>query len=195
MKAPLLGFLLSLAAPATAAPIVACAISGWSADATPRGLNVRAAPSPRARVLDRLPPFVSDDDGDYGPGFRITGSSGGWLRIEDARDVWGPGQPRPTFAGRGWVHGSLVRVAVQSRQGRGEPLSRAPVVVDTGDAMLSEVGRVTGVHDCRGRLAQVSYRVDPSAKVRGRRSGRAWFGGICGEQRTTCDMSEFRWRP
>ena len=170
-----------------------CRIRGWSVDADPRGLNVRTAPAPGAPIVGRLPAFVRDREGDHGPTVDIVGSANGWLLIENAADSYGPGGPRPTYAGRGWVHGSRIRLAVQSPQGRAGPTAAAPVVVDAGEHWLSEVAEVTGVVACRDALAEVSYRIHPRAAVTGARAARAWFGGVCGEQRTTCDRPAFRW--
>lgn len=177
----------SVAAPRST-PARACAIEGWSIDRDPRGLSVRRGPSAGSPVVGRLPAFVVDEDGDYGPAFRIVGARGGWLHIRQANDAWRPSAlpRRPVYAGSGWVHGSMVRVAVQSAIGRAAPMPRAAVVVDTGGDWLSARGTVTAVTDCSGPSARVRYTL-PAAPRRGPRLGEAWFTAICGDQRTTCD--------
>jgi hypothetical protein len=172
------------AAPVRAAVAGACSIEGWSIDPDPQGLRVRAGPSATARVVGRLPGFVRDDDGDYGPGFAIVGAQGGWLHIRDARDAWAP-TPRATYRGAGWVHGSMVRVAVQSGTGRALPSPDAAALVDIGGEWLTEKGQVSAVTGCRGRWAKLRYALT-AAPARGSRTGEAWFTGICGDQRTTC---------
>lgn len=177
------------AIPRGPAPVATCAIEGWSIDRDPAGLRVRAGPSARAAVVGRLPAYVVDRDGDYGPFFRIVAARGGWLRIREANDSWRPSDLpiRPVFTGSGWVHGSMVRVAVQSMVGRAAPTSSAPVLMSTGGPWLSEQGRVMAITDCSARWAKVRYSLPRPPPV-GPRNGEAWFTRICGDQRTTCDF-------
>lgn len=166
-----------------------CAIEGWSIDRDPRGLQVRQGPSAKSAVVGRLPPFVVSDDGDYGPAFQIIAAEAGWLHIREAKDAWRPSDlpRRPIYAGEGWVHGSMVRVSVQSASGHAAPAADSELLVDTGGDWLSERGVVTGITDCAGDWAKVRYHL-PAQPARGQRSGAAWFNAICGDQRTTCDF-------
>jgi hypothetical protein len=61
-----------------------CKIEGWATDTDPKGLNVRAKPSTKARILGTLPPYVSKEN--FGIEINIIGSQRGWLRITNATD-------------------------------------------------------------------------------------------------------------
>lgn len=178
-----------------------CDLAGWSVDADPAGLNVRADPSTEARVIGTLPPYVErQDDAPLIADFSITGSSAGWLRIEGARDYPrdNSAPPRPTYAGSGWVAGSFVRFAVQSSVGFMRPDAGSDVVVDLGIHWLADVGTIRRVVACSGEWALIEFALlyhlepnfnlipvspkDPEARVQ-----RAWFRGICPILETTCD--------
>lgn len=179
----------------------ACALEGWAVDRDPRGLNVRAAPSARARVLGTLPPLsVGEDRADFGVPFRITASRGGWLRIEGAQDDPArSGEPaRPTYAGRGWISGGFVRFKVQSAHGHRAADADSERIVDLGDDALTDVAALTRVLACSGAWALVEFvqekRRDPVTQAlrdaTDRTPRRAWFRGICANQETTCDSVE-----
>ena len=173
-------------------PVSACHIEGWSIDPDPTGLRVRAGPDKAAREIGRLPAFVRSDDGDYGPGFAVTGARGGWLRIAHASDAWRPSDlPRRTvFSGEGWVHGSRVRLGIQSGQGFAGPGGGGRPVVDIGRNWISDYGVIGGVLDCNGAWVKVAYAVPAGKAARGARRGAAWFTATCGDQRTTCDLPD-----
>ncbi len=70
---------------------IPCDIHGWSTDRDPNGLNVRAGPSTKAKVLGTLPPpykFKSKGenvpDGGWLTEFSIIGFKDGWFLIEGA---------------------------------------------------------------------------------------------------------------
>ena len=101
-----------------------CDLGAWSEDRDPKGLNVRAEPSVKARVLGTLPPpyrlkmggSENTPEGGWLTEFRIIGFKDGWFLIEGATP---PGKeyedekkyprnaPKP-YAGRGWVAASKV---------------------------------------------------------------------------------------
>jgi hypothetical protein len=180
---------VALACPVAASAAEACRIGGWSADL--RGLPVRAAPSAAASVVGRLPPFVQDEDGDYGPGFDILAARSGWLRVAAATDGFRPADrpPRRLFTGTGWVDGRAVRVAAQSGTGHAGPGAGAPVVVSLGPEWLAGAGEVRAVTDCHGGWARLRYRLHAATRATGPRAGEAWFSGICPDQRTTCSAT------
>ncbi|RYI36020.1 MAG: hypothetical protein EON48_00390 [Acetobacteraceae bacterium] len=183
-----LAAILAMAWPVAADPAV-CRIGGWSGD--PAGMPVRAVPSDTARALGHLPPFVRDDDGDYGSGFDILKARDGWLRIAGVTDAYRPSNrlPRRLFAGTGWVDGSSVRVAAQSGTGRAAPRADAPVIVSLGEEWLAGAGEVLAVTDCRGGWARLRYHLHAATRATGPRTGEAWFNGICPDQRTTCSAT------
>lgn len=173
-----------------ASPGNACRIEGWSIDPDPTGLRVRAGPALTAREIGRLPAFIRNDDGDYGPAFTIVASHDGWLRIAGANDRWRPSNlaPRPIFTGNGWIHGSRARVAVQSGIGRAAPRLDAAVVIDSGDQWLTDAGTISAITGCAGSFAKLRYHLPAEVTVKGVRDGQAWFSRTCGDQRTTCDL-------
>jgi hypothetical protein len=181
------------AEPALRTGPTACALAGWSADADPKGLNVRAAPSADSRVVGVLPPPAPLEPGgpDLAVSFEITAGQGGWLRIRNAVDE--SAAARPVFAGEGWVSGRRVRFGVQSAKGFLRPDPRSAVAVDFGRPMedLADVRHVLG---CSGEWALIEGRYrspERQALAPGERPRagvfRAWVRGVCGNQITTCD--------
>lgn len=170
-----------LGSPVAGQPAAAsCRIEGWSRDPDPAGLRVRAAPGMTARVLGRLPPLHTDEDGRRtGPTFRIVGARNGWLHIENVRVE--DGRRTRAFPRDGWVHGGLVGFAVQDSRGYAAPDARSAVVVSTGDQWLTPTHTIVGVLDCTGVWAKVALRI-------GTRTKPAWVTGICANQWTSCDM-------
>jgi hypothetical protein len=189
-----------------------CEIEGWSIDADSKGTNVRAAPSVKARVIGKLPRYVNNENYRFGIEFEIIGSHNGWLKITGAKDDSDrSGKPtRPTYAGTGWISGNLVRFGVQSGLGYARPDAASARLLDLGyeykdrlgqtkfdrDWLISDRGEIERVVACQGKWALLDYRllrerstydalIPLSAAQRKR--GRAWFGGICGDQETTCD--------
>lgn len=100
-----------------------CSLGAWSNDSDPRGLNVRAMPDSRAKVLGIVPPpraMPKDRDAGSGPikaEFRIIGFRNGWFLIENIEapgvryDVSYPQHLPQPFKGRGWVNARLVGAA------------------------------------------------------------------------------------
>ncbi len=186
-----------------------CDFGAFVAETDPAGLNVRAAPSPTAKVLGKIPPtFVSPTFNNYGVRVEVEviGARRGWFLIRNAtdNDMLTERPPRPMYAGEGWVSGSKLTVKSQAEVGRAQPDLQAPVVLRIGDNesfdsdLLVEAGRLT---DCTGKWAQVEFadqrlrsmdrgsvRVDASARA-GLPAGRfrAWVNRICAVQETSCD--------
>lgn len=77
-----------VAATVDATVAAACALSGWSGDPDPDGLNIRAAPRANAEIIGRVPP----ESNGYAAEFEIAGSSNGWFLINSVKfrdyDVW-----------------------------------------------------------------------------------------------------------
>jgi hypothetical protein len=179
--------LLLLAAAAGPQPGAACKLDGWSNDTDPAGLRVRAGPSLAAREIGRLPPAFTGDDS-HAPEFDILDVQNGWVKIANAVDADNPGKPRPIFKGVGWVHGSRVEFSIQTNKGRAGPDIGAPVVVEGEDLFSEAGGRAQPISGCSGGWVRLRYTLPAGIKpTKGPRTGEAWFGGVCGNQHTTCD--------
>lgn len=128
-------------------------------------LNVRAAPSGRARLLRTLA-------GEISPVATIRGQSGAWFRVSLIVDY--EADERVLFRGDGWVHASNLATGIAnanprlyarpSRQSR--PIAR----LVPGESEVSLIG-------CTGTWAQVRYR---------RQVGWLSNDGQCGNPLTTC---------
>jgi len=152
-------------APAT--PRTTCDIGGWSVD--PEGQNVRAAPSPQARILGRLAPYAPPGGGQtpYGSRFTISAASNGWFYIDAVSDPF-VHQGRIDYRNapvRGWISGRYVRFRIISELGFAEPSARARTVYSGDPQPVFD-----RLIDCRGEWARVS--------MSGER--QPWFRGICG---------------
>lgn len=178
---------LTLMAAMAAEPARRCMLEGWSNDTDPAGLRVHAGPGFATPEIGRLPAAIVGDD-HYAPNFHIVDVRDGWVKIADADDTDNPGKPRPVFRGTGWVHASRVVFTVQSETGRAGPSVRAKVVVKASDWLGDAGERVQPIVGCSGGWARLRYTIPADARtLTGPRSGVAWFGGICGNQHTTCD--------
>ncbi|WP_431050916.1 hypothetical protein [Roseateles sp. L2-2] len=184
-----------------------CEIGAFVQETDPAGLNVRAAPNSKAKVLGKLVPVYRDPERGYRTRAEVDviASEGGWFLIRNARD--NPdmsGQPeRKMYQGEGWVSGSRLIVKSQARVGVEAPLRSAREVLrlqgnDAFDSSaMMDGGRLV---DCQGKWAQVEFsddrlpadfrgklQVDPIARqnLPGGRF-RAWVDKICDLQETSC---------
>jgi hypothetical protein len=179
--APLLGL---VGAPAQAESVdtkgvTACAISGWSADRDPAGLNVRAAARKDAPVIGVLP-----HQPDYPVEFEIIGSLNGWLLIRNARALsYSDAPDRKVFAGPGWIFADKVQFEINDLALRAQPQANAPVVLPLHNADYSEgpdSAAVDHVYGCQGAFADVEVHMPEGPHKRG------WATRICSNQVTTC---------
>jgi hypothetical protein len=176
--------------------------SGWSIDPDPKGLNVRAGPSIKAKILGTLPSYAFYGNERYvGPEFDIIGSKNGWLRIKNGRDYAALSyefKPRKTYSGVGWIHGSRVRFAVQSGLGYQRPDKTSPQLLNISNDWLTDMGAITKVLACQGKWVLLDYKIERKRTETGeldeyspaeqkKTRGRAWFLGVCPSQETTCD--------
>ncbi|MGL4290307.1 MAG: hypothetical protein ACRCVA_28415 [Phreatobacter sp.] len=178
--------------PAGAEP---CDLRGWSIDADPRGMNVRAAPSAQARVLGQVPParrvpaHEALGDEPVRSEFTIAGFQAGWFLIEK---IQAPGVaygesypahlPRP-FAGRGWVSARLVGGAYANG---GLPTGRlylAPHEDAASREALDESGRPLSVDGSPRRILACS---GPWVLIETQTGMRGWWRGLCSNQVTNC---------
>jgi hypothetical protein len=170
-----------VAATVDTAGVTACALSGWSSDPDPAGLNIRAAPRADAEIIGRVPPPA---DG-YAAEFEIAGSRNGWFLINSVafRDYESGKGDQKLFKGPGWVFSDKVRFLINRPEVRGAPAANAPVVAKlrtpdgTGGPDSAKIDHVVG---CSGAFAEVT------AHLEGQRPARGWVTGICSNQVTTC---------
>jgi hypothetical protein len=190
----------------------ACILQGWSSDREPRGLNVRARPDIRARIIGNIPFDSGKPDEDYrgfGVQFDILASHNGWIKIRNAADGYQrPGLvDKPIYKGEGWVHGSRVTFYVQSARVRAHPAREAPLIAEMrmsqthkGETTwvpewLTDIARIEIVLACEGKWALVRYRGktelagEKLAPESVAKDGAGWVTGICPAQETTCDMA------
>jgi hypothetical protein len=188
---------LALMAATAAEPPRRCTLDAWSNDADPAGLRVHAGPGLATPEIGRLPAAIDTEEERYAPNFHIVDVRDGWVKIADADDLDNPGKPRPVFRGTGWVHGSRVVFTVQSETGRAAPSPRAKAIVRGSDWLGDAGERVQPIVDCSGGWARLRYTLPAEMRaLAGPRAGIAWFGGICGNQFTTCDgLDETKSRP
>lgn len=131
-------------------------------DPDPNGVNLRAGPGARNKIVDIIP---KDDKGTT---VRLTGTLGGWMRVEVAEDAEG----RVVFMGTAWGHGS--RFGVNTR-GPGRLLAAA-----SGRARVigrTPAGLAATVAGCKGKWLYVKSK-----------RGAGWLapGNYCGSAVTAC---------
>lgn len=145
-----------------AASRLQCRVLAFVDDPDPNGLNVRARPTTKSRVIARLRNRHERD-----VVVSIRGQRGRWFLI--VRATGG----RKNFSGRGWVHGSRIGVQVRRRAVlRGAPRRSAKAV---GRAPARETfPKLIG---CSGRWVRVRQ---------GKRSGWVSFKDYCAGTETTC---------
>lgn len=176
-----------------------CDFGAWSEDKDPAGLNVRAEPSVKARVLGTLPPpyrlkmggSENTPDGGWLTEFRIIGFKDGWFLIEGATP---PGKdyederryprnaPKP-YAGRGWVAASKIGANYANGGTRMGGLFQAPFV----DAKWTPAQRkLGGPLDTDGGPKRIFACSGDWALVESEDGVRGWWRGLCSNQVTNC---------
>jgi hypothetical protein len=166
-----------------AAAATACNFSAWSSDPDPRGLNVRAGPSPTAPVLGALPPPEPGEDieVDFGTTFDVVESRNGWFRIANARR-WTQVGHGPSTIPSGWISGRYLTFQLQTDKVFEAPDPSSPTVLtswmDNGTLTQFNYRNPT---ECRGEWVRLTV-VGPDRAER-----QGWVRGICGIQETTCD--------
>lgn len=130
-------FAILVLAGTSAAQDANCAIDAWVEHRDPRGLNVRAKPDLKAKIVGKLR-YDNGDDNEIVM-VKIVGYAKGWVKISGASTVGGD----ELFSGNGWVTAKAVilrterpdgnsakRVALYSRPSKaGGVASRIPAEV------------------------------------------------------------------
>lgn len=152
--------------------MVACErIAAWSTDTDPNGLNMRAAPSIKGKVIGTLKhwPETADEPELYA-GVTVLGFHGGWFLVARAAEE---GTAADGAAAEGWVHGSKLAGQLFGTYGgfRDTPDPNAK----TRPPRLGTEPTVKRLLACRGAMVQVETDV-----------GTGWVEGLCGNQLTTC---------
>ncbi|HEX7882687.1 MAG TPA: SH3 domain-containing protein [Afipia sp.] len=174
-----------------------CDLHGWSDDKDPRGLNVRAAPDVKSKVLGTLPPpykFKTKSenfpDGGWLTEFNIIGYKDGWFLIEGAqppgKDYEGEAYPRnhpKPYAGRGWVAASKVGAAFANGDTRMGGLYQAPHTDANWMPAKTQFGNEISADGGPKKILACSgfwALVESHDKVRG------WWRRLCSSQVTNC---------
>ena len=171
-----------IAATVDTAGVAACALSGWSNDPDPAGLNIRAAPRADAEIIGRVPqPREKEEAAE----FDIIGSRNGWFLITGVRfvDYYTGKGDRAVFAGPGWVFADKVRFLINNADVRSAPAKDASVLAKlrTPDgASGPDSATIDHVFGCSGAFA------DAAVHMEGQRPVRGWITNICSNQVTTC---------
>lgn len=176
-----------------------CDLGAWSWDRDPNGLNVRAAPSVKARVLGTLPPpyrlkmggSENTPEGGWLTEFRIIGFKDGWFLIDGATP---PGKayeddrkyprnaPKP-YAGRGWVAANKVGASYANGATRMGGLFQAPFV----DAQWTPAERkLGGTLDTDGGPKRILACSGHWGLVESHDGVRGWWRSLCSNQVTNC---------
>ncbi|MCA1428124.1 MULTISPECIES: SH3 domain-containing protein [unclassified Bradyrhizobium] len=176
-----------------------CDLGAWSVDKDSSGLNVRAEPSIKARVLGTLPPpyrlrlggAENTPEGGWLTEFRIIGFRDGWFLIEDARP---PGKdyedetryprsaPRP-YAGRGWVASNKVGANYANGTTRMGGLFQAPFIDAKWMPAQRELG---GPLDTDGGPKRIFACSGLWGLVESHDGVRGWWRALCSNQVTNC---------
>ena len=176
-----------------------CDLGAWSEDKDPKGLNVRAEPSAKARVLGTLsPPYrlkmggrENTPKGGWLTEFRIIGFKGGWFLIEGAEP---PGRryedetrypknaPKP-YAGRGWVAASKVGANYANGSTIMGGLFQAP---DISARWMPAQHRLGGTLDTDGGPKRVLACSGLWGLVESHDGVRGWWRRLCSNQVTNC---------
>jgi len=179
--------------PAGAEP---CNLGAYSIDRDPMGLNVRAEPSVKARVLGTLPPPFkvrkSDADGPkdgWRTEFTIIGFKDGWFLIEGAKppgkeyesEGWPLKYPK-VYTGRGWVAASKVGANFANGATRHGGLFQAPDIDARWTRVTDRHGNELGADNSPDRILTCSglWALVEKNGLRG------WWRHLCSNQVTNC---------
>ena len=173
-----------------------CSLYAWSNDTDPKGLNVRAEPNAKAKVLGIVPPprKLPPDQNEAVAGpvkaeFRIVGYRDGWFLIDEIEAPgikYGSPYPRALpkpYKGRGWVNSRMVGAAYANGGLPSGHLFVSPhadasssEVLDQEGELLGVGGSPTGLQACSGSWGLVQTTGGK----------RGWWRSFCSNQVTNC---------
>lgn len=174
-----------------------CDLHGWSDDKDPKGLNVRAEPTVKSKVLGTLPPpykFKSKSENFPASGwlteFSILGFKDGWFLIEGAqppgKDYEGESYPRhhpKPYAGRGWIAANKVGAQYANGDTRMGGLYQAPHLDAKWTPARNELG---GEISADGGPKKILACSGFWALVESHDGVRGWWRRLCSSQVTNC---------
>jgi hypothetical protein len=173
-----------------------CSLGAWSNDVDPKGLNVRAAPDAKARVLGIVPPpwKMPKDREVFGPEpvkaeFRIIGQKDGWFLIEKIKapgTPYGEAYPRhlpQPFMGRGWVNGRMVGAAYAHG---GLPEGRLYLSPHADAGFLDASDKSGNPISADGSPARILACSGWWALIETDTGQRGWKRSLCSNQVTNC---------
>lgn len=184
LRVGLFVLLILAALPAGAGPLHDCALTGWSLEIDPAGLNIRSGPGTRFAVIGRVPTPPGFDGSGIAPELAITGAQDGWLRISDAWfDDYGMGSQtgvEELFSGTGWISGRKVGLELNRDRLFTAPSLEAPVAtLFDAPGLGGDTVRVTRIVDCTGKFARIEGVYDGKPVA-------GWADWTCANQVTTC---------
>ncbi|MEZ5347337.1 MAG: SH3 domain-containing protein [Pyrinomonadaceae bacterium] len=105
-----------------------CNVSAYVIDKDPKGLNVRAKPDGRSKVIGKIP-FNTD-----GTVVDIIAAEGKWLKIENAKNV----DDETVFSKTGWVYAPLLAISTMKQDGDGDTVN-AYEMPSKGNAVIAKL--------------------------------------------------------
>lgn len=148
------------------ADTVACAVSVYTIDPDPKGINVRSVPKKNAPVVQVIP---LDPDGTI---VELSASNGDWVFVRSAEGM-SSDTPLP---GKGWVYAPLLAVRAGPPSGKKARLFSRP---DPGGTVIKTIAGESEVRlaGCSAAWVQV---------ISGTHKGWLAPGDYCGNPVTTC---------
>jgi len=174
----------------------ACFLKAWSNDADPKGLNVRAEPNGKAKVLGIVPPRrklpPDQNEAVNGPvkaEFRVIGYRDGWFLIDEIEApgiAYGSPYPRALpkpYKGRGWVNGRMVGAAYANSGLPNGHLFLAPHADAASSEIVEQDGSLLGTGGSPSSLEACSGAWGLVQTTGGK---RGWWRSFCSNQVTNC---------
>lgn len=174
----------------------ACSLGAWSIDTDPKGLNVRAAPHPKAKVLGIVPPprkvppgEEADFNGPMKAEFAIRGYRDGWFLIDTISapgvryDIKYPSNLPKPYKGRGWVNARMVGAALANGDLPTSQLYTSPHADATSHPARPREGESFHMDSAKFNLVACSGWWGLIELPSGQ---RGWWRSICSNQVTNC---------